>query len=508
MSRRLCARRWPPIRKRSGWRRPSRGRVSSRCSRQQNRRSRLHTRRVSVTLSRIGSSSFKGSIRRCNMTIWCDAQTAVQVVDSGNNVFLQGMVTTPTPLIEALVTRGEELRNVELFTALIIGPAPYTDPRWVGHFHANVLFVSAFERAAVNTGRASYDPVYLSNIPKLFVPGGPVPLDVAFIQVSPPDKHGFCSMGPSVDFSRAAVDHARQVVALVNPNVPRVYGHGFVHVSRMDYAVKWEHPLYDVKGEPPDETQRVIGRYVGELIEDGATLQLGIGAIPDAALQTLTDRRDLGIHSEMFSDGVIDLVEQGVITGARKTRDRGKLVTCFVMGSRRLMDFLDNNPMVAMHPVSYTNDPQIIRQFDHFVSVNSALQVDLTGQVCAESVGTFQYSGVGGQMDFMRGAALAQHGRAILALPATARAPKTGAETHPYAITPVDGQISRIVPILMPRAAVTTTRAHVQYVVTEYGRAMLRGRSLAERARSLIAIAAPQFREQLERAAHGLHLFS
>jgi 4-hydroxybutyrate CoA-transferase len=324
------------------------------------------------------------------MTTWCDASTAVQVVESGNNVFLQGMSLTPTPLIEALVARGEELRNVELFTLLTFGPTPYTDPRWVGHFHVNALFLSPSERAAVNAGRASYVPIYLSNIPKLFVPGGPVPLDVAFIQVSPPDKHGFCSMGPSVDFSRAAVDHARQVVALVNPNMPRVYGHGFVHVSRLDYAVKWEHPLYEVKGEPPDETQRVIGRYVGELIEDGATLQLGIGAIPDAALQTLTDRRDLGIHSEMFSDGVIDLVERGVITGARKTRDRGKMVTCFVMGSRRLMDFIDDNPMVKLYPVTYTNDPQIIRQFDHFVSVNSALQVDLTGQVCAESLGTLQ----------------------------------------------------------------------------------------------------------------------
>ncbi len=442
------------------------------------------------------------------MTTWCDAKTAVQVVESGNRVFLSGMLVTPTPLIQALVARGEELRNVELITALAIGPAPYTDPRWVGHFHVRTCFVSAFDRAAVNAGRVSYIPVFLSSIPKLFMPGGPYPLDVAFIQVSPPDKHGYCSLGPSVDFTRAAVDHARQVVALVNPSVPRTYGHSFVHVSRLDYAVKWEGPLYEVGREPLDETQRVIGRNIGELIEDGATLQMGIGAIPDAALQTLNDRRDLGVHTEMFSDGVLDLVEQGVITGARKVRDRGKLVTCFVMGSRRLMDFLDNNPMVAMHPVSYTNDPQIIRQFDHFVSVNSALQVDLTGQVCAESVGTFQYSGVGGQMDFMRGAALAPHGRAILALPATARAPKTGAETHPYAIAPVDGQISRIVPILMPGAAVTTTRAHVQYVVTEYGRAMLRGRSLAERARSLIAIAAPQFREQLERAAHGLHLFS
>ncbi len=442
------------------------------------------------------------------MTIWCDAKTAVQVVESGNRVFLGGMVVTPTPLIEALVARGEELRNVEIITALAIGPAPYTDPRWAGHFHVRTCFVSAFDRAAVNAGRVSYIPIYLSSIPKLFMPGGPYPLDVAFIQVSPPDKHGFCSMGPSVDFTRAAVDNARQVVALVNPSVPRTYGHSFVHVSRLDYAVKWEGPLYDVKGEPPDETQRVIGRYVGELIEDGATLQLGIGAIPDAALQTLTDRRDLGIHSEMFSDGVIDLVERGVITGARKTRDRGKMVACFLMGSRRLMDFIDDNPMVKMYPVTYTNDPQIVRQFDHFVSVNSALQVDLTGQVCAESIGTLQYSGVGGQMDFMRGAALAPHGRAILALSATARAPKTGAETHPHAITPVDGQISRIVPIPMPGAAVTTTRAHVHYVVTEYGTALLLGLSLAERARSLINIAAPQFREQLERAAYDLHLFS
>jgi 4-hydroxybutyrate CoA-transferase len=442
------------------------------------------------------------------MTIWCDAKTAVQVVESGNNVYLQGFSLTPTPLIEALVARGEELHDVELFTALTIGPAPYTDPRWVGHFHANVLFVSPSERAAVNAGRASYVPVYLSNIPKLFAPGGPVPLDVAFIHVSPPDKHGFCSMGPSVDFSRAAIDNARQVVALVNPHVPRVYGHGFVHVSRLDYAVQWDGPIYVVPGEAPDETQRIIGRYVAELIEDGSTLQLGIGAIPDAALQSLTDRRDLGIHTEMFSDGVIDLVERGVITGARKVRDRGKLVTCFVMGSQRLMDFLDNNPVVKMYPVTYTNDPQIIRQFDHMVTVNSALQVDLTGQVCAESIGTIQYSGVGGQMDFMRGAALAPHGRPILALSATARAPKTSGETYPYALTPVDGQISRIVPTLMPGAAVTTTRAHVHYVVTEYGTAMLLGLSIAERARSLIAIAAPQFREPLERAAYDLHLFS
>src|SRR5438128_3386027 len=444
------------------------------------------------------------------MTTWCDASTAVQVVESGNNVFLGGFVVTPTPLIQALVARGEELLNVEIITALAIGPAPYTDPRWAGHFHARTCFVSAFDRAAVNAGRVSYIPVYLSTIPKLFVPGGPFPLDVAFIQVAPPDKHGYCSLGPNVDATRAAVDLARQVVALVNPRVPRTHGDSFVHVSRLDYAVQWDGPLYEAGQQPITEAQREIGRYVGNLIEDGATLQLGIGAIPDAVLQTLTDRRDLGIHTEMFADGVLDLVERGVITGARKTRDRGKMVACFVLGSRRMMDFLDDNPMVKMYPVTYTNDPQIIRQFDHFVSVNSALQVDLTGQVCAESIGTLQYSWLGGQMDFMRGAALAPHGRPILALSATARAPKTSAGTppHPYALTPVDGQISRIVPTLTPGAAVTTTRAHVHYVVTEYGTAMLLGLSLAERARSLIALAAPQFREQLERAAYDFHLFS
>ncbi len=442
------------------------------------------------------------------MTIWCDAKTAVQVVTSGNRVYLQGASSTPTPLIEALVACGEELQDVELLTALPFGPASYTDPRWVGHFHVRTLFVGESERAAVNAGRASYAPAFLSYIPTLFASGEPWPIDVAFIQVSPPDKHGYCSLGPSVELTRGAVDHARQVVALVNPRVPRTHGDSFVSVSRLDYAVQWDGPLHEVGQQAPDQAQQEIGRHVSGLIEDGATLQLGIGAIPDAVLQTLIDRRDLGVHGEMFADGVLDLVERGVITGARKTRDRGKMVASFVVGSRRLMDFLDDNPMVELRPTTYTNDPQIIRQFDHMVAINSALEMDLTGQVCAESIGTSQYSGVGGQMDFMRGAALARHGRPILALSATARALKTSRETlpHPYGLTPVEGQISRIVPILTPGAAVTTTRAHVHYVVTEYGTAMLLGRSLAERARSLIAIAAPQFREPLERAAYDLHL--
>jgi 4-hydroxybutyrate CoA-transferase len=445
------------------------------------------------------------------MTIWCDTTTAMQVVKSGDRLFVPGRCTTPTPLLEALVARGEELRDVEILEFMIFGPAPYLDPRWVGHFHVRTVFVGANIRAAVNAGRASYVPVFLSYIPRFFVPGGPFPLDVAIIQVSPPDKHGYCSLGPCVDATRAAVDNARQVIALVNPRVPRTHGDSFVHVSRLDYAVQWDGPLYEVGQAQLSEAHREIGRYVGNLIEDGATLQLGIGAIPDAVLQTLTDRRNLGIHTEMFADGVLELVERGVITGASKSRDRGKMVTCFVMGSHRLMDFLDDNPMVELRPVDYTNDPQIIRQFDHMVAINSALEVDLTGQVCAESIGPIQFSAVGGQMDFMQGAALAPHGRPILALLATARAPETRREAlppHPYALAPVDGRISRIVPILSPGAAVTTTRAHVHYVVTEYGTAMLLGLSLAERARSLIAIAAPQFREQLERAAYELHLFS
>jgi acyl-CoA hydrolase len=365
-------------------------------------------------------------------------------------------------------------------------------------------------REAVNAGRGSYTPVFLSDVPALFESGQPLALDKAFIQVSPPDEHGYCSLGPSVDVTRAAVDHARSVVALVNAQMPRTHGDSFVHVSRFDYAVECNGPIYEVAHREPDATQRQIGWQVAQLIEDGATLQLGIGAIPDAVLQVLTDRRDLGIHTEMFSDGILDLVEKGVITGARKVIDRGKIVSSFVVGSRRLMDFIDDNPIVEMQPMSYTNNTHIIRQFEHMVSVNSAIQVDVTGQVCAESIGTRLYSGVGGQMDFMRGAALAARGRPIIALPATAHVShKESAETlHGLLglLEPVDGVVSRIVPVLMPGAAVTTSRAHVHYVITEYGIAELHGRDLAERARRLIAIAAPQFREALERAAYKLHL--
>ncbi len=444
------------------------------------------------------------------MIVWCDLNTAVQAVQSGDRVFIQGACATPTPLIEALVARGEELHNVELTHLHTYGPAPYTDEHWRGHFSLRSLFVGENVRDAVNAGRASYTPIFLSDVPALFAPGEPLAIDRAFIQVSPPDDHGYCSLGPSVDVTRSAVDHARTVIALVNSYMPRTHGDSFVHLSKLDYAVKKDGPIYDIARREPDAIQRQIGQQVARMIEDGATLQLGIGAIPDAVLQALADRRDLGIHTEMFSDGILDLVESGVITGARKAIDQGKIVASFVVGSRRLMDFIDDNPIVEMQPMSYTNSTLIIRQFEHMVSVNSAIQVDLTGQVCAESIGSYLYSGVGGQMDFMRGAALSPRGRPIIALPATAHASHKhvldNQHKQPGILEPIDGLISRITPIITPGAAITTSRAHVHYVVTEYGIAALHGRDLAERASSLIKIAAPQFRESLECAAYELHL--
>lgn len=446
---------------------------------------------------------------------WSTPREAVDIVQSGQRVFVQGACMTPTVLIEALIERGHELHNIEIVHLHTYGPTPYTDEQWAGHFSLSALFVAENTRAAVNAGRASYIPVFLSDVPALLARGNQLQIDVAFIQVSPPDAHGYCSLGSSVDATRAAVDAASQVVALVNPNVPRTHGDSFIHISRLNRAVQWDGNLYEVAQKRPDAAQLRIGQNVAQLVEDGATLQLGIGAIPDAVLEALSDRHDLGVHSEMFSDGVLDLVAKGVITGARKTLDRGKIVASFVVGSRRLLDFIDDNPMVELHPSDYTNNSHIIRQFDHMVAINSAIQVDLTGQVCAESLGTKLYSGVGGQMDFLRGAALSPRGRPIIALPATARVSSSMmAGNHTAApatadigvIEPVDGRISRIMPLLSPGAAVTTSRAHVHYVVTEYGIAALHGHDLAERAKSLIAIAAPEFREQLERAASDLHL--
>lgn len=411
------------------------------------------------------------------------AAEAVNVVRSGDRVFIHSVAAAPQALIAALTARAAELRDVEIVQLHTEGPAPYAAPEMAGSFRVNALFVGKNVRDAVARGQADYVPVFLSEVPALFR-NRTMPLDVALISVSPPDKHGFCSLGVSVDASRAAAQSARTVVAQVNSAMPRSHGDGLIHVDDIDLAVEAAAPIFEVSQAKTGELERTIGGFVASLVEDGATLQLGIGAIPEAVLAALTDHHDLGVHTEMFSDGIVDLVERGVVTGALKRNHPGKVVASFVMGSRRLYDFIDDNPSVLLLDVAYTNDTAVIRRNPKVTAVNSALEIDLTGQVCADSLGTFQYSGVGGQMDFIRGASLSERGKPIIALPSvTSR-----------------GE-SRIVPYLKQGAGVVTTRAHVNYVVTEHGAASLHGKNLRQRARALIGIAHPGHREALEKAA-------
>lgn len=411
------------------------------------------------------------------------AAEAVNVVRSGDRVFIHSVAAAPQALIAALTARAAELRDVEIVQLHTEGPAPYAAPEMAGSFRVNALFVGKNVRDAVARGQADYVPVFLSEVPALFRSRA-MPLDVALISVSPPDKHGFCSLGVSVDASRAAAQSARTVVAQVNAAMPRSHGDGLIHVDDIDLAVEEAAPIFEVSQAKTGELERTIGGFVASLVEDGATLQLGIGAIPEAVLAALTDHHDLGVHTEMFSDGIVDLVERGVVTGALKRNHPGKVVASFVMGSRRLYDFIDDNPSVLLLDVAYTNDTAVIRRNPKVTAVNSALEIDLTGQVCADSLGTFQYSGVGGQMDFIRGASLSERGKPIIALPSvTSR-----------------GE-SRIVPYLKQGAGVVTTRAHVNYVVTEHGAASLHGKNLRQRARALIGIAHPGHREALEKAA-------
>lgn len=412
-----------------------------------------------------------------------DAAEAVSAVRSGQRVFIHSVAAAPQHLIAALTARAPELRGVELVHLHTEGPAPYADPALHASFHTNALFVGANVRAAVAAGEADYTPVFLSEVPALFR-RRILPLDFAFIQVSPPDRHGFCSLGVSVDVARAATEVAPVVVAEINPRMPRTHGDGLLHVRDIQLAVEVDYPIAEHAPGSMTETERAIGRQVAGLVEDGATLQMGIGSVPDAVLAALGGHRELGVHTEMFSDGVIDLVERGVITGSRKRSHPGKLVAAFLLGSRRLYDFVDDNPQVVMLGVDYVNDTATIRRNPRVTAINSAIEIDLTGQVVADSIGTRQYSGVGGQMDFIRGAALSQDGRPIIALPSTTRAGE-----------------SRLVPLIKPGAGVVTTRAHVQYVVTEHGVANLYGRSLRQRARALIGIAHPDHRDALERAA-------
>jgi 4-hydroxybutyrate CoA-transferase len=417
-------------------------------------------------------------------------QEAVAGIRSGEQVYVQCAAAAPTVLLDALVARAEDLHDVGMVHLHTEGPGPHLAPEMAPHFRHRALFVGPNARAAINEGRADYVPVFLSDVPRLF-DSGAVPLDVAFVNVTPPDKHGFCSLNVSVEAMHSAIRAATTVVAQLNPALPRTLGESFIHVGDIDLAVAVDVPPFERPGEPIGPIERRIGEYVAELVPDGATLQLGIGAIPAATALALKDHRDLGIHTEMFTDSVVDLVEAGVITGARKERNRDKIVTAFMMGSRRLYDFVNDNPMIEMRPVDFTNDTHVIRSFSRMTAINSAIEVDLTGQVVADSIGQRVYSGVGGQMDFIRGAALAAEGRAIIALPATA----------------AGGSVTRIVGTLREGAGVVTTRAHARTIVTEYGVAELFGRSLRERAAALIGIAHPDHRDRLKSEAHDLGLW-
>jgi acyl-CoA hydrolase len=411
------------------------------------------------------------------------ADEALKTVKSGDRVYIHPGCAVPLQLVDALARRGD-VHDVEVVHLLTFGKAPHVLPEMQGRFRHNAMFIGANVRDAVNDGRADYTPIFLGEIAQLFR-NGAMPIDVALIQVSPPDEHGFCSLGVGVDHTLDAARHARRVLAEVNDQMPRTLGDAFLHVRDIDAVVESSRPLPELQAEPGDEVAQQISRNVANLIDDGATLQAGIGAVPDAVLKLLHDRRALGVHTEMFSDGVVDLVTAGVITGERKTLHPGKIIAGFLLGTKRLFDFAHDNPIIELHPTSYTNDPFVIAQNDRMVAINSAIEVDLTGQVCADSIGRSFYSGFGGQVDFIRGAARSRGGMPIIALPSTARR----------------GTASRIVPELQLGAGVVTTRADVHWVVTEFGAVNLFGLNVRRRARALIDVAHPAFREELERAA-------
>ncbi len=416
------------------------------------------------------------------------ADEAVAGIRSGQQIYVHAAAATPSVLLDALCRRAPELRDVKVVHMHCEGPHPHVAPEMEGHLLHRALFIGPNARRAINEGRAEYIPVFLSDIPRL-MDRGILPLDAVFVNLTPPDKHGFCSLGTSVGAMHTAIRTARCVIAQLNHALPRTHGDTFVHVSQIDFGVEVDQPLYERPPEPVGEVEKLIGGYVADLVPNGATLQMGIGAIPTAVGNQLFGKKDLGVHTELLTDPVMDLVEAGVITCQEKEIDCGKVVTTLMMGTRRLYEWVDQNPMVELHQVGYTNDTAVIRQLRRITAINSAIEVDLTGQVSADSIGHRLYSGVGGQMDFMRGAALADEGRAIIALPSTT----------------ADGKISRIVASLKEGAGVTTTRSHVRTIVTEFGVAELWGRSIRERARALIAVAHPDFRAELTSYARQFH---
>lgn len=421
------------------------------------------------------------------------AGEAVSAIQSGDRIFLTGNVSVPQKVLGALVKYAPRLKDVEICQALTVGPADYVNPEMEGHLRVNTVFISANVRKAVQEGRADFTPVLLSEYPLLFK-RGVLPVDVAMTHVSPPDEHGFCSLGVEVGLTKSPAEAARIIIAEVNEQMPRTLGDSFIHVSRLNYIVPVNYPIAEMPmGKGGEDTVvEKIASYIAELIPDGATMQMGIGAIPDAVLKYLHDKKDLGVHSELFSDGVIDLVDAGVLTGARKSVHPGKIVAGFILGTKRLYKWVDDNPLIELHRTEYINDPFVIAQNEQMVAINSALEVDLTGQVCADSIGPKLYSAVGGQLDFIYGASRAKGGVPIIALPSTT--------------TLKDGtRVSRIVNMLKQGAGVVTTRNHVHYVVTEFGVADLYGKTIRQRSTQLINIAHPDFRKDLERQARELH---
>jgi acyl-CoA hydrolase len=418
------------------------------------------------------------------------AEEAVARVRSNTRVFIHGAAATPTPLVDALCKRTD-LEAVRLYHLHTSGPTPFADAGQAGRFTSVSLFTGAPMRKPIAEGRADFMPVFLSDIPGLFTTGR-IPLDVALLQLSPPDKHGDCTLGTSIDTAKAAADSARIVIAEINEQMPRTHGNSVVCLDRLDAFMLTNRPIYEAERPQPNEIEARIGEIIAALVEDGSTLQMGIGAIPDAVLRRLGNKHDLGVHTEMFSDGVIDLVEGGVVTNRFKKVHPFRTVTSFVSGSKRLYDFVNDNLGVEFHPCDRTNDTSLIRKNDRVVAVNSAIEIDLTGQVCADSIGHSIFSGIGGQMDFIRGAALSVGGKAIIALPSTAS----------------KGKLSRIVPTLKPGAGVVTTRGHVHWIVTEHGAVNLHGLTLRERGEALISIAHPDFRAELRRELASIRHFA
>lgn len=418
------------------------------------------------------------------------ADEAVKHIKSGDNIVVQPGCAAPMELIRALVRRKDELSDVVLHHILIVGELPYLQSGMEKHFKHKAFFIGANSRQAVNDGRAEFIPIFLSEVPLLFK-YGQIKSDVALLNVSPPDEHGFCSYGVDVGTIKTPAEKSKLIIAQINRHQPRTLGDSFIHINKINYIVEYDEPIYELPQVDPNATKEElevfdkIGSYIADLVEDGSTLQMGIGAIPDSVMRYLHNKKDLGIHTEMFSDGIIELVEQGIINGEKKTLHPGKIIAGFVLGTRRVYDFIDNNPIIEFHPQEYVNDPFIIARNNKMVAINSAIEVDLTGQVCADSIGTKFYSGIGGQVDFIRGAARSEGGKPIIALPSSTK----------------NGTISRIVPTLKPGAGVVTSRGDVHYVITEYGVAELFGKSIQERVKALINIAHPNFRDELTKYA-------